>query len=243
MKTKSTNDSIYIGRGAGKEIHESIRNAQNSVKIVSPYLSGDYLKDLIHLHKKGANVTLITCDKIEESRYSDFRVSDLIKTNKFHDEKAERLKKILLRFSIWIFIFSVLPVVFGFVFPFLFVLGGIMFFLGIIPLIYSIIVSEYNYKYEPIFRIKVFDSYSGKNPRSTELIHSKIFVIDEETAFIGSANLTYSGFKTHYETVIKVEDARAVKDISEEIERLYASQDLRIKPVEEWAIGEKKGLL
>jgi phosphatidylserine/phosphatidylglycerophosphate/cardiolipin synthase-like enzyme len=243
MKTKSTKDSIYIGRGAGKEIHESIRNAQKSVKIVSPYLSGDYLKDLIHLHKKGVNVTLITCDKIEDSRYSDFRVSDLIKTNKVHDEKAGRLKKILLRFSIWIFIFSVLLIVSGFVFPFLFVLGSIMFFLGIIPLISSIIISDYNYKYESIFRIKVFDSYSGKNPRSTELVHSKIFVIDEETAFLGSANLTYSGFKTHYETVIKVGDARAIKDISEEIERLYASQDLRTKPVEEWAIGEKKSLL
>ena len=93
---------------------------------------------------------------------------------------------------------------------------------------------DYSFKYKPIFRIKVFDSASGKNPRSTELIHSKIFVIDEEIAFLGSVNFTYSGFKTHYETMIKVEDSKAVKDISQEVERLYNSKDLREKRVEEW---------
>ena len=53
MKTFSNKDEIYIGREAGKEIHERIRGAKKSVKIVSPYLSPDYMKDLIRLHEKG----------------------------------------------------------------------------------------------------------------------------------------------------------------------------------------------
>ena len=80
----------------------------------------------------------------------------------------------------------------------------------------------------------MFDSTTGKNPRSTELIHSKIFVIDEEIAFLGSVNFTHSGFKTHYETTIKVEDKNAVKDISHEVETLYLSKDLKEKRVEDW---------
>ena len=78
MDTFSSKNHIYIGREAGKEIHQAIKNAKKSVKIVSPYLSPDYLKDLVSLHKKGVKITLITCDKIEASSYSDFKVSDLI---------------------------------------------------------------------------------------------------------------------------------------------------------------------
>ena len=82
MRTFSNKDSIYIGKEAGKEILSEIKNAKKSVKIVSPYTSPDYIKELISLHKKGVDVTLITCDKITESSYSDFRVSDLIKKEK-----------------------------------------------------------------------------------------------------------------------------------------------------------------
>src|SRR3989338_2839278 len=237
MQTTSNKDYIYIGKEAGKEIHEKIKNAKKSVKIVSPYLSADYLKDLIRLHKKQIAVTLITCDKIEDSPYSDFKTEDLIKKEKVYDKKARILKKGLFRGFIWLFIISVLLAISAFAFPTLFVFAGIFILAGIIAFISSMLISNYSFKYEPIFRIKVFDSHSGKNPRSTELIHSKIFIIDEEIAFLGSVNFTYSGFKTHYETTIKVEDLRAVRDISQEVEKLYNSQDLRTKSVEEWVIG------
>ena len=46
MITSSNRNHIYIGREAGKEIHEKIKNAKKSVKVVSPYLSPDYIKDL-----------------------------------------------------------------------------------------------------------------------------------------------------------------------------------------------------
>ncbi|MEK6848871.1 MAG: phospholipase D family protein [Nanoarchaeota archaeon] len=234
MITFSNKDHIYIGREAGKEIHEKIKNARTSVKIVSPYLSPDYIKELISLHKKGIDVTLVTCDKIGNNSYSNFRPSDLIKKEKVLDEKAKKLKKFLFNSFSWLFIIFVLFVIPSFIFSILFIFAGIFLFASIIALFSSKFISDYSFKYEPIFRIKVFDSASGKNRRSTELIHSKIFVIDEEIAFLGSVNFTYSGFKTHYETAIKVEDWNAVKDISKEVESLYLSKDLKAKSVEEW---------
>ena len=92
-----------------------------------------------------------------------------------------------------------------------------------------------NYEYSTIFKIKVFDSKSGENPRSTELIHSKIFVIDESLAFLGSLNFTYSGFKKHYETVIQIEDKQAVNAISKEVDSLYHSEIFREKSIREWS--------
>ncbi len=57
-------------------------------------------------------------------------------------------------------------------------------------------------------------------------MHAKIFVIDDKIVFLGSANFTYSAFNTHYETVIKVEDQKAIKDIIKEVEELYNSKEL-----------------
>ena len=236
MKTFSNKDYIYIGREAGKEIHESIRNAKKSVKIVSPYLSPDYVKDLLRLHNKGVKITLITCDKIETNDYSDFRASDLIKKEEIINPKAKKAKKAIFSYLIITFAVFLMAVLFYLIFFFslLLILIGLLLVVGFILLISYSLIKTYSYEYTPIFRIKVFDSASGKNPRSTELIHSKIFIIDESVCFLGSANLTYSGFKTHYETTIRIDDARAIQDISEEVEMLYSSRELRAKSVDEW---------
>jgi phosphatidylserine/phosphatidylglycerophosphate/cardiolipin synthase-like enzyme len=234
MRTFSSKDSIYIGKNAGKEILGEIKNAKKSVKIVSPYTSPDYMKELISLHKKGVDVTLITCDNIETSSYSDFNPSDLVKKEKIINPGAEKTKKSRLSYVIIPFGIFLMTLFFYFLslFPLLLILTGIFLITGFILVISYFFIETYSYKYDPLFRIKVFDSHSGKNPRSTELIHSKIFIIDESVCFLGSANLTYSGFKTHYETAIRIDDARAVSDISEEVEVLYNSEELRVKSVE-----------
>ena len=239
MKTKSNNDSIYIGREAGKEIHEKIRNAKSSVKVVSPYLSADYIKDLIVLHQNGIEVMLITCDKISDSAYSDFKVSDLVKQEKTFDEKLKHKRKIGIIMSLTafllIFLISISAIIANHnLFNLAFKLGFFGCVISLGSFSYFFFIKPYKIECKPIFRIKVFDSHSGRNPESTELIHSKIFIIDEEVAFLGSVNLTYSGFKTHYETAIKIEDPAAVKEISEEIERLYHSSELAAKSVEDW---------
>jgi len=239
MRTFSNKDSIYIGKEAGKEILSEIKNAKKSVKIVSPYTSPDYIKELISLHKKGVDVTLITCDNIETNSYSDFRASDLVKKEKIINSQAEKTKKLILSYLIMAFGIFMMTLFFYLLSlsQFLLILTGILLITGLILLISYFFIETYSYKYEPIFRIKVFDSHSGKNPHSTELIHSKIFIIDESVCFLGSVNITYSGFKTHYETAIRVDDKNAVSDISAEVERLYDSNELRGKSVEEWCGG------
>ena len=145
MITFSNKDHIYIGKEAGKEIYEEIKNAKKSVKVVSPYLSPDYIKELIKLYKDGRKITLITCDKIETSSYSDFKISDLIDKEKVFDEKADKLKKQLFASFIWLFVVSSVFIMPAFIFPFLFILGGIFFFIGIAALIYSDVISPYSY--------------------------------------------------------------------------------------------------
>ena len=98
MKTISNKNFIYIGRGAGAELLHTIKNAKHSVKIVSPYLSAAYVQELIHLCKKGIDVTLITSDDLitERGKYSSFDVHDIVKKKRIQNIQKEVLGKSII---------------------------------------------------------------------------------------------------------------------------------------------------
>lgn len=236
METFSNNNKIYIGKNSGKEILKEIKKAQNSVKIVSPYLSGSYIKELLALHNQKRKITLITSDDIcPPDNFSGFKPSDLLLKNTIKDEDKEKLKSKLKKFSLISFSISLFLLITAIFIKIILYPSIIIWSLSVILLISSYIIKTSKEEYSPLFRIKVFDSKSGETPHSTELIHSKIYIIDEKIAFIGSANFTHSGFNKHYETVIKVSDEKAVLDISKEVEALFNSTALRSKEIHEWA--------
>ena len=236
MKTFSNKDTIYIGRQVGDEILREIKKAKDSVKIVSPYLSGSYVKELVTLHNQNKKITLITADNItENNKYSDFRSSNLIIKKEVFMPRLDKVRRRGIALFLIFIAISFVALLSSFIveelfYPALFFMGASFVFM-----FYFFFMPVNKVEYRPLFRIKVFDSKSGKSAFSTELIHSKIYVIDDKIAFVGSANFTYSGFKTHYETAVKIEDEKAVLDISREVEVLYDSKDLRAKDIEEWA--------
>lgn len=231
METYSNKDKIFLGRKHGLQILDAIKNAKKSVKIVSPYLSPSYLEELVKLNEKGVQITLITSDGLNEggSRYSTFKHSDIIKQKKTIDFKAKKKRKIGMMISIAILLASIFPLIFQ-----LFYLSLVIALIGAGIFSYYYLIKEYSCEYYSTFRLKVFDSKSGEKPYSTSLIHSKIFIIDENIAFLGSANFTYSGFITHYETIINIEDKKAIADISVEVENLFNSTELKAKSINEW---------
>jgi phosphatidylserine/phosphatidylglycerophosphate/cardiolipin synthase-like enzyme len=233
METYSKDNKISLGRGKGMEILKAIKNAKSSVKIVSPYLSPDYIKELIKLHNKNVQITLITCDNLETNRWSDFKHSDIINRTKIENTKSRKLKKKLLVISLIFLLISIISFFLSVILPILLYLSVFLIVVMLLVLAFVYILKDDSYEYHPIFRLKVFDSKSGINSQSTNLIHSKIFLIDENVLFLGSANFTYSAFNTHYETVMQIQDTQAIADISNEIENLFNSRDLREKTFEE----------
>ena len=235
MKTYSEKDEIVIGRDVGGEIMRKIKGAEKSIKIVSPYLSPSYLEELVKLRKRGIQITLITSDNLESNQtYSKFKHSDVIKRRKILNEDKKTDQKNLFN-SLWFMVISIFLLILTPIFSSLFYLSIILLLIGGGGMIYSFYAKPREaYEYYSIFKLRVFDSKSGKNPGSTNLVHSKIFIIDDKIAFLGSANFTYSGFKTHYETVIKIKDQNAIKDISLEVENLFNSKELAYKSIDEW---------
>ncbi len=229
METHSNNSIIKLGRGKGYEILNAIKNAKNEVKVVSPYLSPDYIKELIKLHNKGIKITLITCDNLEVNQYSDFKPSDIIKKEKIENKNLKKIKKDLNKVSLILLIISIIGFLISSIFPIIFFIPIIILIITIIIFFINFIIKDYQIIYNPIFRLKIFDSKSGYNPQSTNLIHSKIYLIDNKILYLGSANFTFSAFKTHYETIIKVLDQKAIADINQEIENIYNSKELKEK--------------
>ena len=83
-----------MGTGAGTKLLKEIGNAQRSVKISSPYLSPKMVEELVWLHKKGIQVTLITSDKFDSRSYRQERsIQPLVIQNRNLDAEADQIRK------------------------------------------------------------------------------------------------------------------------------------------------------
>lgn len=237
MKAYSNNDEVFIGKGAGLELLKDIKSAKGSVKVVSPYLSAGYIEDLIKKRKQNVNVMLITSDNLEEGdgHYSKLKHTDVIHQKRHVDEKA-RLRRskglrncgfsLLLLVLYWRVPMSFVSQLFLTVVTASVIVGFFLRYYG---------MRVYTYDYFTDLDLKVFYSQYSKDSgrKGDHLIHSKVYVIDEKVAYVGSVNWTHSGVQKNYECIVKVKDPNAVKRISEEVDEIYNSDRL-FKNVREW---------
>lgn len=243
MYYRNANCDIFIGRGAGKELLDEIWNARKSVRIVSPYLSPKLVDQLIELKRRNIEVELITSSDIEDYRdIHERNITRLIIQNRETDEVAV-LKRIKWRKAA-----NVLSII-GFCLLFgLAVLGyylrDIRIAYGLVPVvILSFIVQYlkqrirnkriYNYWYSKLFPFRVYMTPYVTGGRGT-FIHSKIYIIDDRIAYLGSLNFTTSGTRYNYETRIKTEDSNAIRRIREEIHRIMHDVDFPEMDLQSW---------
>lgn len=232
---------LYIGTGAGKKLMEDICNAKRSVKIVSPFLSPSLVKKLIDLHYRGIDVQLVTMDSIKDFYGAGQRILhqiviqdrtiDLkIKVFRAKWKKRKRLSRyafiiitmLLCALAIW--------------------KQDRMFLWGLMPLLPLLALGRhymakianariYRYSYRSLFQLKVCaDPISYSHP----YIHGKIYLIDDEIAYLGSLNFTANGTKNNYETRIRITDPRAVREMNEEFDSLLNNESLPDWDIAEW---------
>ncbi len=225
------NASVYIGKGAGNHIKEQMENAQHSIKVISPYLSIELIDLLIKKSNQGVNVLLITSDD-RSSRFDQTGqgqiVQRLITQQQIVNESAriDKEKKIrLYRFFSAIFIILI--------FICIFYISNIklkIFFSGlwlICSLVFSSKVSEA--KKIPIFKYKYYSKLNFRiikqNSRYYDFFHLKAYVIDGQSAYLGSLNFTLSGFNHNVESCITV-TGHAAQEIDQYISEVYGSKNI-----------------
>jgi phosphatidylserine/phosphatidylglycerophosphate/cardiolipin synthase-like enzyme len=236
---------IYIGQGAGKKLLDDLHTAQKSIKIISPYLSPFLVKELIELKRGNSNLSieLITSDEIED--YKDVNQSNIYKLivqNKKldHDAETQRNKwkkvfRILLTATVGLSVVEYLSILF---------LQDARLLFGIIPIIISVIVlliyrskisnkRIYNYHYSQLFPFKVYLS-PYKSPLSDTFIHSKIYLVDDSIAYLGSLNFTHNGTTSNYETRIRTVDRNAISKMNDEFFELFHHSSLPERDIQKW---------
>lgn len=234
---------IYIGKSAGAKLLQDIRNAKRNVKIVSPYLSPSLIKELIFLHNKGIHISLITSDEIEDFYGTDKNINKLIVQKRHTDEKAKQSRDSLISMS-GILLFAIIGLVVLLV-PLIFLLKEWKFAYGFILVIVLFLVRDfimrqiknsriYHYTYKQLFPFKVFISPNQGNSFNTTFVHSKIYVIDDEIAYMGSLNFTGKGIKDNHETRIRTADPNAVAKIVEEVNEIFFNSNLAERDLQFW---------
>jgi len=231
MITHSTSDDIYIGRGAGYRLKTELEKAKKSIKIISPYLTPSFVEDLMAFSRKGIDITLITSNDVREGdgRYSFFEHKDIIKQKRHTNEKEKEIRDMGLKYSLY-----------GLIIPLILLFFKFYLFMGIslvvIGIVYSYFFKKkiYTYSYYSPIKLKVVpDEYHDRN-NGRFLVHAKVFVIDDQVAYLGSVNYTYKAFKSNYETITRISTQKAVMDISKEVDKLLDDEDVGSKDINDW---------
>lgn len=231
---------IYVGKSAGKHLLNDIQNARKSVKIVSPYLSASLVKELIKLNAKKLKIELITSDDIEDFKgKAEKNIHKLIiqnkKSNGISSEKWQVFSQII--------IFSIVGILATMLFAF-YETENFRIILGFIPVTILYFIHQnfvkkskkkrkVSYWYSQLFPFKVYIS-PYKSKLSDSFIHSKIYLIDDKIAYLGSLNFTVSGLNNNYETSIRTKDSSAIKEIKAEINQLFHHSNLDEKDIQLW---------
>lgn len=241
MKVQCTDSKVYLGTGAGETyLWKTVKKAQSSVKIVSPYTHASYIMDLLRLQEKRVDVTLITSDQIEEGQdwgdYPGLKHQDIIKQKRHVDEQALRKRKtgLLITRILLAMLGSVAAILVykGIKLSILAIIGSLLAFFLAFNYFNNIKVYSYTY-FSPLKRLVILISPHEKSPwwRDTikqthptnPFVHAKIFVVDDKVAFLGSVNMTNPGLSKNYESLIEISDPKAVAAISAEIDETLAN--------------------
>lgn len=244
------NTKIYLGPKAGGRILDAIKNAKKSVKILSPYTTPTYVESLLKLQKKGIEVSLITSDNVEldqNGHFSQMTHKDLVKQNVHVNEELRTQRAQNMSRASWgIGIFIILLIVSWF--TDLWVLQ-LLAFLGAVA---SFVILNINskiqfttYSYEPHFKnlrillrehnpeFGTIQDFRKKFPKAL-FVHAKMYIVDKNQAFIGSVNFTHNGLFKSYESCLSITDEKAIKDLSQEYERLLTSEDIPYVDIQSW---------
>ena len=239
---------IYIGKGSGKMIMEDMLTAKKSIRVMSPYLSAKLVDVLLDRFKLGISIELVTSDEIEDHKHTDDKnCYKIIRQHTHVDEQLKSRKQLLhwtgisLMFLFGLIALMKLPVLFS---------GSVEFSNMIQFAVFASLTlfGEYlwkharrmqfwYYSYSSLFPIKIFYSYfSRKNTDRSKAfsLHSKLYIIDDRIAYLGSVNFTRSGQLFNHETRIRITDPVAIKQLKEEFNELLYNDYYNHRSENEW---------
>lgn len=219
----NVNCDIYIGKSAGKKLIDDIDNAKKSVKIISPFTTPFYIEKLRRLQDKGIDTKLITTDIKFNTNKNKNILKNTITQHQHIDKEVLKIKQERIKFNkllkIGIITCIILIPIFSLFINELIILNLII----IAIIIYIPIIKKNNrikdanifsYTYTSNIPLKLLTPYNDLKDED-DYIHSKIFIIDDAIAYLGSVNYTFGGIKTNHETRIRITSPETIQGLCE----------------------------
>ena len=218
---------LYMGTNAGAGIYSDIAKATQNVLVISPYMSEEHIDILLRKHTEGVHVTLITSTDFEGNTGSKTIYKKLITQAKVTNEQTRRYRLIGLVLMYLMLFSSVVSASTGaylenyqlfwslLILPFGFL---------IIKLLNKLRVYSYSYQSNLPFYVMASPNVDPQT-RNQTFVNSKIYIIDNQVAYLGSADFTRAGFRDQHETMFRIIDKAAVHCIYQEINALLSDQN------------------
>ena len=209
---------IYVGKKAGISVRNAIRKAKRSITVISPFLSGNMItEDIFDSLNREVQINIISKDN--ERIYPFLRKNLYRQHSTFgFDKSFFLLGKSLLITLYAVLSLAILEIFTSFIFNVSFLKNiislpknhffALTVFFGILTFFLRklIINREFYYSLRDNLNVHILD----KNYN----LHSKIYIIDNKTAFLGSLNFTDTGFLLNHETCIKTTDKAVIKHLN-----------------------------
>ncbi len=217
---------LYIGTKAGASLLQDIAGATESIHLVSPYLSAGFVEKLIQKHGEGVLIDLFTTDASTTKKAFQAHGKTVILPPK---KRRSVVAKILYILG-WILLPGVIALAFYMKDP--------KILIALTPLaLYFLWYTIYKgwtkkraaYKFSQLFPFRLYTS-----KKNNGLVHSKIYVIDQRVAYLGSLNFTQNGTSHSFETHIRTEDPQAIESILNALDELKQS-DWETLDIQEFA--------
>ncbi len=233
MNIRLKSAELYLGRRAGRRVLAAVRGAEESVRVMSPYLAASLVDVLLEKAEEGVDVRLLTSTEFEARGEAAAR--RLLVQRRRVRRGARFVRRLGLLFS-----FLGLAGALG--------AGGFGLWGGDERLVRALAAAPVALVLFLLFRaVRVFDYFyetripfaSVVSPNTDGrgagrfLVHAKAYVVDERAAFVGSANFTRAGFGGNYESLAMIDDPDAVRAIVDEFERLGDDPDVEFRDVDE----------
>lgn len=238
---------IYIGKESGKMILDDIRKARKSVRVMSPYLSAGLVEMLLNRFTSGVHVELVTSGYVEDYSREQKNCYRIIRQHNHVDEKLRNRK----HFLHWTGV--ICTILFGFLaitklqsvfspsaeisdFIEFGILAG-MILLGLFMRKYALGIRFWHYSYSSLFPVKIFRSHFSGNKKNTSKafnLHSKLYIIDDCIAYLGSVNFTRSGCLFNHETRVRITDPQAIRQLRQEFSELLWNEEYSHTSIDEW---------
>lgn len=222
---------LYIGQNAGKRIKNRIEAAHSSIKIISPYIADETVDLLKGKSIQGVKVEVLSSD--DKRLFGDACDSSVLRKiilqNRTVDEKKKKFRERIVK--LYQFIGGIITsVLVGLWFSSskweilssTYFIASIMTVSLVSLILYKIgnKIRVYSYSYSTHFPISfVIDPMNlSKNEREqycdNAFYHVKLFIIDNEVAFLGSVNLTTKGMRYNVESCVTIENYMEVTLLS-----------------------------